>query len=98
MPKLTPGSARCQCGVCGLYFTHASSFSKHRVGLLGTRSRRCLTEEEMKAVGFVLQVAGYWAFSPKPREFRSMVRAQNATFPPGEVGEGSMPPRASQLS
>ena len=65
---------RCQCGACGEDFSGIVLFDAHRVGdhehdaspglPLG---RRCLSEEEMKAKGWVETPRGHWA-DPKAKE------------------------------
>lgn len=56
---LPPGSPRCLCRSCGLYFTSDNAFAAHRVGDYGI-DRRCLTEDELRAKGFEPNEAGYW--------------------------------------
>lgn len=60
--ELRRGSERCQCGVCGEYFSTTSNFDKHRTGSYeGTR--RCMTVREMEKKGLV-QVNGIWQGKP----------------------------------
>jgi len=58
MSRLTIGSNLCQCGECGAYFRSPSAFDKHRTG--GQEARTCLTPDEMRAVGMVVNAAGFW--------------------------------------
>lgn len=55
---LTVGTRRCQCGACGLFFSSVSSFDKHRTG--DQDARRCLTLDEMRETGMVVNAAGFW--------------------------------------
>lgn len=48
-----------QCPTCGLYFNSTVAFDKHRVGEHG-KNRRCLSVEEMKAKGMVLNADDWW--------------------------------------
>ncbi len=54
---------RCRCA-CGLHFTTASTFDRHRVGAYGTLTepgdRRCLTEIELAAKGWTRNGKGFW--------------------------------------
>ena len=49
---------RCCCGACGLFFSSVSSFDKHRTG--DQEARRCLSPDEMLALGMVVNAAGFW--------------------------------------
>lgn len=49
----------CQCRACGLLFRRTSTFDKHRVGKVGAE-RRCLTAEELKAMSWFQDSAGFW--------------------------------------
>lgn len=78
MGKLTVGSNLCQCGACGEYFRSPSAFDKHRTG--DQEARRCLTPDEMRAAGMVVNEAGFWvgqawdaqaAFPTRTREARN---------------------------
>jgi len=59
--RLTPDSGdRNQCPTCHKYFNSTSAFDRHRTGVMGSRSRRCMTTEEMEAKKMCLNAAGYW--------------------------------------
>jgi len=55
---LKPGTRYCQCGACGKYFNSTGGFDKHRTG--DQDHRRCLTTEEMEAIGMLVNEGGYW--------------------------------------
>lgn len=55
--KLT--GQRCQCAGCGEHFNRVSTFDKHRTGAFDG-SRRCRTEDEMLAKGWLRNAAGFW--------------------------------------
>lgn len=63
-PRLT--GSRCQCTACGDYFGSVRGFDRHRVGEVGTPSRRCLTSDELAAAGWVRNAQGFW-LQPDPR-------------------------------
>ena len=70
MGRLTNQSNdRNQCPTCHKYFNSTFAFDKHRIGEHGTKERRCMTEEEMKAKKMCLNVAGYW-ISKKSQQFK----------------------------
>lgn len=58
MGRLTIGSNLCQCGACGEHFRSPSAFDKHRSG--DQEARRCLTPDEMREAGMVVNAAGFW--------------------------------------
>lgn len=62
-PELRPGSSRCMCGSCGLFFSGTSLFDAHRVGDYGV-GRTCSTAAEMEARGYVNR-DGVWGW-PAP--------------------------------
>ena len=49
-----------QCPTCGLYFNSTAAFDKHRTGSHVGGQRRCMTEEEMRAIGMTLNSTGWW--------------------------------------
>lgn len=53
---------RCQCTACGQYYNSVSVFDRHRVGGWENYgcNRRCLTEIEMQARGWVKTRKGFW--------------------------------------
>ena len=65
-PKLRT-ERQCKCQKCGLYFTSASAFDKHRTGEYQPDERRCMSTEEMADKGMVLNDRGYWAGASNPR-------------------------------
>jgi hypothetical protein len=67
-PNLPIGKQMCKCTVCGLYFSGAQGFDRHRVGDVGTPARRCLTERELMEAGWTTRGRGpYWQYQPKPK-------------------------------
>lgn len=54
--------ARCRCVVCGKSFNSPSAYDRHRVGDFGDRGRhrRCRTWQELRALGWQVNAAGYW--------------------------------------
>jgi hypothetical protein len=65
--------AVCECAGCGLHFFSEASFNKHRTGSYGDPiyksndvvgydkpTRRCMNEDEMKAVGMAQNDNGLW--------------------------------------
>lgn len=63
IPKKLTGD-RNQCPTCGEFFNSSSAFDKHRTGPFGKAStpaqRRCLSVEEMRALGMMKNDAGFW--------------------------------------
>lgn len=57
------GKSRCQCAGCGQYFNRVSTFDKHRKG--DYSARRCLSSDEMAALGWRLNDAGFWITAPR---------------------------------
>lgn len=63
-------SPRNQCRGCGWYFNSNSAFDMHRTGSVGRlnpktgkyglSARRCMTPEEMIAIGLAQNEEGYW--------------------------------------
>lgn len=91
-PMLPPGTGRYQCTVCGLYFTSAYPFGKHRVGSFGTLrqpgTRRCLTVDEMRAAGFEQIESGHWSSGAKPASLTKRHPRQPAISPDPGVSSG----------
>lgn len=48
----------CQCRTCGAWFNSTRAFDKHRKGPYG--NRRCLSADEMAAIGMALNAGGWW--------------------------------------
>jgi len=63
---LPVGSGVSQCGGCGLVFKSVSAFDKHRAG--DGDHRRCLTEDEMRAAGMLVNERGQWVGSAYDRQ------------------------------
>ncbi|TCG08362.1 hypothetical protein BZM27_12565 [Paraburkholderia steynii] len=63
IPKKLTGD-RNQCPTCGEFFNSSSAFDKHRTGPFGKASapaqRRCMSPDEMRALGMVKNDAGFW--------------------------------------
>src|SRR5690349_18947032 len=64
MAKLAIGRKTCQCTGCGDYFTTVAAFDMHRVfdnpEMPDWRTRHCMSEAEMLAVGMSRNDRGYW--------------------------------------
>lgn len=56
---------RNQCPGCSLYFNSTFAFDKHRTGRHGI-DRRCMSLEEMKAMGMDTNADGFWVSEKKP--------------------------------
>lgn len=73
-PKLN--GDRCRCAGCGLLFTSGSAFAAHRRGAFAPvnrpDTRRCLTEAELRAAGWLPNARGYWR---KPAPASAFARA-----------------------
>lgn len=52
-------SQRNQCQGCKQYFNSNTAFEKHRTGKHGV-DRRCMTPDEMTALGMLVNDAGFW--------------------------------------
>lgn len=67
------------CNSCGKDFNSMSAFDLHRVGQHGI-NRRCLTTEEMQAIGMVKNKYGRWCIKAmsKDRAFYVERDAENA--------------------
>jgi hypothetical protein len=57
-PQLWPGGKTCQCAACEEFFLSVSGFDMHRVG--DPDRRRCLTPDEMRALGMSKNAGGLW--------------------------------------
>ncbi len=70
MPKLT--GDRNQCAGCGEFFNSTTAFDKHRTGPFGRASgpsqRRCMTPDEMRAIGMTRPHHGFWISEPMSAE------------------------------
>jgi hypothetical protein len=49
-----------QCAACREYFNSTYAFDKHRVGRYTPMERRCLSPDEMRAKGMVVNSTGFW--------------------------------------
>lgn len=47
--------AMTQCSGCGRYFSGITAFDAHHVGQFANQTRRCMTEEEMRAIGLDME-------------------------------------------
>lgn len=61
----TPRGSQCLCRECLQLFRSERPFNRHRVGEYEPDTRRCLTEIELRAKGYVQNSAGVWAFAPR---------------------------------
>jgi hypothetical protein len=52
-----------QCPTCFEVFNSTYAFDKHRVGSFENNTRRCLTEDEMKAIGMATNKRDRWVSS-----------------------------------
>jgi hypothetical protein len=52
-----------QCPTCFEVFNSTYAFDKHRVGSFEKNTRRCLTEDEMKAIGMATNKKDRWVSS-----------------------------------
>jgi hypothetical protein len=54
--------SRCRCASCGEYFNSVSIFDRHRVGLwdCAGKHRRCLSVDEMRRRGWLLNPRRFW--------------------------------------
>lgn len=59
---------RNQCQGCKEYFNSNYSFDLHRVGRPGGEDRRCRTPEELTAIGWLKNKAGFWITGSKPKD------------------------------
>lgn len=76
MPELKPGSSRCMCGECGLFFSGTSLFDEHRKGGYGDDEvRYCLTGAELAAAGFVCRDE-VWGWPPPKKGQEHWAKAE----------------------
>jgi len=66
MNELKLSGRRCQCAACKEYFNSIAGFDKHPVGPYD--ARKCLTPEEMLALGMSKNEAGFWITVAMPKE------------------------------
>jgi hypothetical protein len=85
---------RNQCPTCGEYFNRTSGFDRHRIGKIGTPTRRCLTAAEMQAEGWTKSKAGFWLV-PRNGAGPRIRRAESARLAPpsgsGHILSANMP-------
>ena len=66
--------SRCTCRACGQNFNAESTFDRHRVGDYDLNApgygRTCLTTQEMKAKGWLLNGDGYWVTAAWDKNYR----------------------------
>ncbi len=85
-PVLT--GRRCQCCGCGEYFNGERGFDRHRVGEYGV-SRRCLSIDEMTALGWHRKASGFWAMTRLDSAGKARIRATRGTIAPSPHVEAS---------
>lgn len=74
--RLALGGDRNQCPECSEFFASTYAFSKHRTGEYTrdangrTTKRRCLTRDEMTALGMRENPQGFWVGNPMSDEER----------------------------
>ena len=61
---LAPGTGVSMCGACGLVFRAVSGFARHR------RDDACLTEAQLRALGFTTNPLGQWVMPAGARTRR----------------------------
>lgn len=89
-PRLTGG--RCQCVVCGVYFTSAREFDRHRIDAYAVPSqwqgnRRCLTLAELDARDWRMNERGFW-MQWRPERARAGIQGPRVT-PPATHASGA---------
>ena len=52
--------AKSACPSCGKTFISLEAFDAHRTGRFRNNTRRCLTEQEMRAAGMAQNSKGWW--------------------------------------
>ncbi len=52
--------AKSECRNCGKTFISLEAFDAHRTGSFQQKTRRCLTEQEMRAAGMMQNSKGWW--------------------------------------
>ena len=60
--KLTPDTDVCQCAGCEEVFQTVKGFDRHRTG--PATDRRCLTPDEMRGIGMVINTFDRWGTKP----------------------------------
>ena len=60
---------RCQCQSCARYFNSTAAFEAHRVTVEPSPNyrRRCMTDAELTAAGYLPNAAGFWR-QPMPAD------------------------------
>jgi hypothetical protein len=94
-PRLT--GTRCRCAACGKNFNSTSAFDRHRYGDYQLRgaNRRCRTWQELRALGWTVNKAGFWIERPRlDAPPRSRDDTTPATTPAGVL----FPARGSTLA
>lgn len=59
-PMLPFGTDKCRCPLCGQYFNSTYAFERHRRIYKETRALRCLSGDELKALGWDTNRTGHW--------------------------------------
>lgn len=67
---LTLGSNKCQCALCGAFFSGVSPFDRHLIGI-GLGLSPCRTPDQMLLLGMTQNVNGVWSYG-------SAAQAENA--------------------
>jgi hypothetical protein len=99
-PKLPRGTDKCLCRACGQYFKSSGTFTKHRVGNWEAQgaNRRCLTVEEMSALGWLLNETGHWIRGKRPASAPARHgRSGDRPKPLSEVGVPDAPVGAARV-
>lgn len=82
-PMLRPGTDRCRCTACGLYFNSGGAFSRHRIGPYApigqTETRRCLTAAELTSRGWSVNETGHWVTEAKAAAAQERLKADPAS-------------------
>ena len=59
-PNVTLRGDHNECPGCGQLFNSTRAFEKHRTGSHEGGQRRCLTVEQMEAIGMAKNADGWW--------------------------------------
>lgn len=58
-------AARTECPDCGEIFAGTAAFDQHRVGSYSRKTRRCLSQQEIQAIGGLKDERGWWIIPPQ---------------------------------
>jgi len=67
--------AKSACPSCGKTFISLEAFDAHRTGSFRNDTRRCMTEQEMRAAGMTQNSKGWWVVPAK-----SQAQVVNSAF------------------